>query len=117
MPFTAIAMFMCSAPRVSIYTELACKFHRPEYSADHSTNFGFGVDHTTRFFRLDMISRLGVVPSLTLTNPYIISPLILNNVDDGLYSTQDATDWQRRCAADPKVLAAVSKLIAGGRSD
>ena len=37
IPFAAMAAAMTMAPRVEIYTQLACAAHRPDYRSDNGT--------------------------------------------------------------------------------
>ena len=109
MPFSATAWAACSAPRVAIYTELACRIHRPDYSTgrlfvpvDHATLIGHNITNAIG----------GMSASASPTGPYTV-PLVLNGVGDVLHIVQDDAERQHQCAVDPKVQAAVSKLIAG----
>ena len=121
MPFTAIAMSACAAPRVAIYTELACRVHRPDYSvgsalssyhdvnpAGQGLNTGIGFGHSHNFNMLDGIR----MAASHLQIPYH-PPLVVNDPDAVFHIAQDDAERQHQCAADPKVQAAVSKLIAG----
>lgn len=115
MPFTAIAMSACAAPRVAIYTELACKVHRPDYSTGRTfvANANHTIPHPATVIGPSMsLGGLGFGRTASSADIYI-TPLVLNTVGDVSYVMQDDAERQHQCATDPKVQAAVSKLIAG----
>lgn len=86
VPFSSMAMSMTLAPRIQIYTELACDQYKPEYSND---TVGV-VANTISAFSEFPTSWAGRPPSLTLRaaadRPYEL------------------------CVADPDVQQAVSRL-------
>ncbi len=96
MPFSAMAMSACVAPRVEIYTELACRAHRPEYKTGRGlSQIPFVVDRE-------------VVASFTKDDIGAIVPEL--NFGD---NTAFELEVPNPCAKDPEVNAAAAKLIAG----
>jgi hypothetical protein len=57
----------------------------------------------------------GGMAASRLQSPYFI-PLVLDEHDAPFHVSQDDAERQHQCAADPKVQAAVAKLIAGALS-
>lgn len=113
LPFTATSMGMTLAPRVEIYTVLACSKHRPEY-AKHlklSKQMGLPYDDSTG----DFFSR----PPLALGSPL---PIDFSPAQDDTLSFESPIDSDNitvsanpdRCATDPEVQAAVAKLTLCG---
>ncbi|KLO13488.1 MFS general substrate transporter [Schizopora paradoxa] len=94
MPFSAMAMSACVAPRVEIYTELACRAHRPEYET--------GRILPPMFFRA---IEPQVIANYTEDDISYIVPS-LN------YGDNFAPEEPNPCAKDPEVNAAAAKLIA-----
>jgi len=92
LPFTAMAMSACIAPRVEIYTELACRAHKPEYK-------------TGRRISVTGIAYPQLIANFTESNTDPFLPIL--NFDDNA-----ALDMDKRCAKDPEVQAAAAKLIA-----
>ena len=44
IPFTAIATASCLAPRIEMYTRLACEVYKPEYTNPRDPDFfSFGI--------------------------------------------------------------------------
>ena len=97
MPFSAMAMSACVAPRVEIYTELACRAHRPDYETGRKFSeppmvFQVVEPQAISNYTEDDISF--IVPSLN-------------------YGDNSAPEELNPCAKDPEVNAAAAKLIAG----
>ena len=104
MPFTAIATSSTMAPRIEIYTTLACSIHRPEI-------FGESLQPLDI---LGSIVQLSMVPavahkssSMEISNVFMIEKSLQIDDKDTLPTRK------QRCASDPVVQAAVAKLTAG----
>ncbi|KDQ61041.1 hypothetical protein JAAARDRAFT_32037 [Jaapia argillacea MUCL 33604] len=116
VPFTAITTAGTMAPKIELYTQLACKVHRPEYSTDH----GAGV------FVPTSLSHSSSSPSSWLTGPPSWSTLDpfwnaqTGDMDDVVSvsfiqptnGTDTPRDDKNLCATDPVVQAAVAELNA-----
>lgn len=102
VPFSAIAMSACAAPRIEVYTELVCLAHRPEYTVgDRNT-----IQHPTPIDTLSVSSAFQIISAVMDTNT--------NIADSFSYeSAVQKDDRQRKCFEDPVVQAATAKLIAG----
>ena len=95
MPFAAIAMSATLAPRVEIYTTLACRVHRPDiYDQPFSFLMGNAADSSRA---------MSHVPSNLLD--------VRNFSTRGL-DYNELIAQGKRCASDPVVQAAVAKLSA-----
>lgn len=96
MPFAAIAASATLAPRVEVYTTLACRVHRPDiYDQDFS---GTTADRA--------VSK--IIPS------YYVSSSVLGIHSLGTRELKlNGPVEGKRCASDPVVQAAVAKLSAG----
>jgi hypothetical protein len=108
MPFTAIAMSSTLAPRIEVYTMLACSVHKPDIFRQNFPGFELGLQDISSP-NLD-IWGFSNEPSLT---PLYLSDLVLEpeNTNGSVPTTP-----RNRCASDPVVQAAVAKLTAGGFS-
>ena len=100
MPFAAIAMSATLAPRVEIFTTLACRVHRPDiYDQDFSSLMGNAGDSSRA-----------------------TSKIILSHVSSNFFQVHNVSTRRleynqlivqgKRCASDPVVQAAVAKLLA-----
>lgn len=49
LPLTSIAMSATLAPKVAIYTSLACAQHKPEIASNSTRSIPFFVSHTDNF--------------------------------------------------------------------
>lgn len=98
-PFATIAMSATIAPKIEIYTLLACSVHKPEIFRDQhllSTNLPFSLRP-----QKDSLVDITFPPSFDIA--------INNNT-----STMDELNGSpSTCATDPVVLAAVAKLATG----
>lgn len=102
VPFSAIAMSACAAPRIEVYTELVCLAHRPEYTVGDRNM----IQHPTPIDTLSVSSAFQIISAVIDTNS--------NNADPLSYeSAAQRDDRQRKCFEDPVVQAATAKLIAG----
>ncbi len=96
MPFAAIAMSATLAPRVEVYTTLACRVHRPDiYDQDFSGTAANRAVSKTNPSHYVSSSILGI-------HNFGTRGLKFNGLVEG-----------KRCASDPVVQAAVAKLSAG----
>lgn len=102
VPFSAIAMSACAAPRIEVYTELVCLAHRPEYTVGDRNM----IQHPTPIGTLSVSSAFQIISAVMDTNT--------NIADSFSYeSAAQKDDRQRKCFEDPVVQAATAKLIAG----
>ena len=95
MPFNAIALSSKMAPRIEIYTTLACAEHRP----DIAPRVGHG-----RILHLDVNTH----PEIPVA--YVQFPEF--HFNETIKTDSTPPNW-KKCAADPVVQASVAKLIAG----
>ena len=106
LPFGSIGFSALLAPKVALYTRLACRAHiRPEYvpndlALSFSSASNFSVDSPIPYVSDD--SQVTLEPVYV---PYFAS---LNYI-------QDDSDSERRCASDPVVQATAARLSAGLR--
>jgi hypothetical protein len=116
LPLTAISMTATMAPRIEIYTILACRVHKPEYTMHLAPS---------NLFRLPPSDTdSGLLNSKLTPGPWT-SPLIPINIASqwelahiyfsSLPETANDTESEieNRCASDPDVQAAVARLTAG----
>ena len=97
MPFATIAMSATLAPRVEIFTTLACRVHRPDiYDQGFMGNAGESLRATSKFILSHVSSNLLQVHSVS-TRGLEYNELIGSG---------------KRCASDPVVQAAVAQLLA-----
>ncbi|KZV82384.1 hypothetical protein EXIGLDRAFT_346566 [Exidia glandulosa HHB12029] len=103
MPLASIAMSTTIAPRVQIYTRLACMVHRPEYMSetakDAPTMVGAGWGHSTPQHRP------GPGEFISVIMPEQSQEHLSTN-------TTKIPSPSEQCQSDPVVQAAVAKLIA-----
>ena len=101
MPFTAIATSSTIAPRIEIYTTLACSILRPDYGEvpQQADNLGFLHSNECRISAMAHQSSC-----VDISNVFMI--------DKSLQTIGADTPPTRkqRCASDPVVQAAVAKL-------
>lgn len=107
IPFSAIAMAATMAPRIEIYTILACSVHRPEYTRNHHLAKELNLPYlgNNEFFTPG--PTLGV-----LAGHENIQQSINISFSQGQIH-QSSTEDEQDCASDPVVQAAVAKLTAG----
>lgn len=102
VPFSAIAMSACAAPRIEVYTELVCLAHRPEYTVGDRNM----IQHPTPIDTLSVSSAFQIISAVIDRNSINDNPLSYE-------SAAQKDDRQRKCFEDPVVQAATAKLIAG----
>ena len=107
IPFGSLGYSATLAPKVALYTTLACRVHKPELVAN-----------------LHDLS-LPLINDLATTNANLLDPLIETAANPGsiflpnsAYTalsdyTQSEPDPEQKCASDPVVQATVAKLTAG----
>ena len=94
MPFTSIATSATIAPRIEVYTTLACSVHRPDIFGESFRQLDI----------LDFIQHSDDHRIPVVAHPS--SPVDINDADT-------PPTRKQRCAADPVVQAAVAKLTSG----
>ncbi|KZP19309.1 MFS general substrate transporter, partial [Athelia psychrophila] len=111
VPFTTSAVGMAAAPRVEIYTVLACNIYRPEYGKHLKLPKNMG--HPYEDYVDDVSSILPLPPIALETTPMdlVVSPAL----KDTIYFAPPVEGWVvpgglDECASDPKVQAAVATL-------
>ncbi|KAG5636197.1 hypothetical protein H0H81_008867 [Sphagnurus paluster] len=102
MPFTAIAMSATIAPRIEIYTMLACRVHKPDIFRQTLPSLGGMFD----FPGTSPILPPMIPANTTFNDNFGISSSDMKNGG----STPDKPN--NACASDPTVQAAVAKLNA-----
>ncbi|KAF9479281.1 MFS general substrate transporter [Pholiota conissans] len=103
MPLTAIAMAMTIAPRIEVYTMLACNVHKPDiFKQNHP-----GVEtNSSTLHKLNLGTFAQRSPDALSTTS--LAPIYQS------FSTNNTTPLtpRNKCASDPVVQAAVAKLTA-----
>ena len=106
MPFTAIASSATVAPRIEIYTTIACSIHRPDIFGDKFQQLDIldFVQHSNDYVIPPVAHRSG---SVDVSDVFMIEKsLQINNPDT-------PPTRKQRCASDPIVQASVAKLTTG----
>ena len=106
VPFSAIAMSACAAPRVEIYTELVCRTHRPDYTFGDRNIY----PHSVIPGSIDVASLPEDISSMANTWPFYVGATI----PEAPKLLGEKEDKQRECFEDPVIQAGAAKLIAGG---
>lgn len=109
-PFTAIAMSATLAPRIEIYTSLACRVHKPEIFKHSFPTVDHGISATDKV----------IVSNHSFSSPVLLSPIldtIIAPSGEFAYQNQSQPANPNLCASDPVVQAAVAKLTTGKLSD
>jgi hypothetical protein len=101
LPFSAIAMAATIAPRIEIYTMLACGVHKPEHTSNSDPS---GIPTRSPFSYGKYSQEFGVPPPLLASVGFGSS---VNGVETQI------PQW-KACASDPVVQADVAKLTTGG---
>jgi len=111
MPFTSIAMSATIAPRIEIYTMLACSAHKPDIFRHNFPGIEFDLRSPTTS-ALDFRAPSSGLP----TSPDIYFPGIYPFLDSSPKNGSTIPPKKGNlCASDPVVQAAVAKLTAGER--
>jgi hypothetical protein len=104
IPLAAIVASAAFAPRIEVYTALACKVHRPEYFVTEATH-----PSSVERQNLDLKS----FPRSSFDSPDAVDRLYLDDVGSlSLFQGGSKRDLNP-CASDPVVQAAVAKLSLG----
>ena len=106
MPFTSIAMSATMAPRIEIYTVLACSVHKPDIFKQSFPGLELGLVEEPR--QLSTHSSIQLIDRVYL--PHLTNKL-------GRAANGSVPTNPNLCASDPVVQAAVAKLTAGAFSD
>src|ERR1700722_2037482 len=107
MPFSAIVASATIAPRIEIYTALACRAHRPEYLSCGKDN-----PNVTHYQSVTHLSEMNISFHRSLLD----FPLDRHHSVDFIFtapSQNDTGQQPNRCTSDPVVRAAVAKLTLG----
>ncbi|KIK98704.1 hypothetical protein PAXRUDRAFT_9354 [Paxillus rubicundulus Ve08.2h10] len=109
IPIGSMGYSATFAPRVDMYTSLACRAHRPEYIE--------GVSLTYQWSHNEPVTHAANIPvpgGLDDNNNTIVDPsfVLLPNSTSPLAYTQKESDTRQRCASDPVVQAVVARLSA-----
>ena len=94
------------APRIEIYTTLACRVHKPDIFEQSFPGLELGLVDASRVF-----GQLPHTDSSGLSIDQIYRPRLTDN--SGRTTREKPTTKPNRCASDPVVQAAVAKLTAG----
>ena len=108
MPVSAAAVAACAAPRVEVYTQLACWELRPEYTVGER-NSPLGSIHTKIIERRKEWTEDDSIDLSTIVDTKSFSFDANFSMNAG---RDDEDNAQKKCAKDPVVQAAVAKLIA-----
>ena len=106
MPFTSIAMSATMAPRIEIYTVLACSVHKPDIFKQSFPGLELGLVEEPK--QLSTHSSVQLIDRVYL--PHLTDKL-------GRAANGSVPTNPNLCASDPVVQAAVAKLTAGAFSD
>jgi hypothetical protein len=101
MPFTAIATSSTIAPRIEIYTTLACSILRPEYGESPQQSDILGFLHSNDC-RIPTVAHQS--SCVDFSDVFMIDKSLQTNGAD------TPPTRKQRCASDPVVQAAVAKL-------
>jgi hypothetical protein len=115
MPLSSIAMSMALAPRIEIYTMLACDAHKPEYTAGRGLeNLGIHMPFSAKSSGQVLVAYNSQSVSSSLTTEPVIdldlAPIHVG-ADEGP-TNGTVLPNPKLCRSDPEVQAAVAKLIA-----
>ena len=114
MPFTSIAMSATLAPRIEIYTMLACSVHKPDLFRQNFPgieSYPHSTIHETSGLNYQVPS--SDIPTSDIHVDHVF-PRIYPFLDS--FPKNGSTPPPKKgnlCASDPVVLAAVAKLTAG----
>lgn len=116
IPFGAIGYAALLAPKVAMYTTLACRVHRPElimnnHSLPHS--FTFPLTHNLAAINAADIPILNASDDSKTALDTVFVPLPDSTYTSSSDYSQRGPDSEQKCASDPVVQAAVARLNAG----
>ncbi|THG99442.1 hypothetical protein EW145_g7263 [Phellinidium pouzarii] len=111
MPFSAMAGAACAAPRVEIYTLLACLEHKPEYTVGSQLG-----NSSISLYGVDDVFSSELEGAYDFPNTELRSSIIDFKSSHAVHGDSaipnDNTETINKCATDPIVGAATAKLIA-----
>lgn len=116
LPFAAIATSATIAPRIEVYTMLACNVYRPEYVSADSVAKQLAppyLGHYSFFFTPGISTGTFSEQPFFLTNPGLWGNQTCTSVTAALDAPYETGGVSQRCASDPEVQAAVAELTAG----
>ena len=107
MPFTAMANSATMAPRIEIYTMLACRVHKPDVFKRNFPRLDWDLNMSDR----NDASIPSVTPEVygVSVSAQILPQPFAASQDNGTQTPPE----RNTCASDPVVQAAVAKLTAG----
>lgn len=113
MPFTAIATAATMAPRIEIYTMLACSVHKPDVFKRNFPDFewdlhGLSLGAANPNISSSIFPVMPIAYASSVSVP-IVAPIFATSQDNGTVTPPR----RNLCASDPVVQAAVAKLTAG----
>lgn len=110
--FSSIGFAALLAPKVALYTALACRVHRPEYLADINSLHSFAFPLT---YNVNVAN--AAIPYLFGGREIVanaVSPFLSNSTySSSLDYTSEGPGSEQKCASDPVVQAVVARLNAG----
>ncbi|KAH9484437.1 putative membrane protein C14C4.07 [Psilocybe cubensis] len=113
MPFTAIATSATIAPRIEMYTILACKTHRPDIFREVYPDYDMQGLASALSRSSDQVGPTYASNSSSVLSALSeVSFLSTDTWTDGIENMSRRPIKKNKCAADPTVAAAVAKLTA-----
>ena len=118
LPFASVSTAATLAPRIEIYTILACSVHKPEYTMYLKLSKQLGLPYIEDASDLLVSNALfGSVASplmpVNVASEGNIAHIYFADLPDASNGTDSGDKSLNRCASDPEVQAAVAKLTAG----
>ena len=118
LPFSALSIAATVAPRIEIYTILACSVQKPEYNIHpelsnllglpiFEDDSGLLVSHSSPGSRISPLIPIPILSDRDVTLICLTGPLPASNYNEGDDNNTN------RCSSEPEVQAAVAKLTAG----
>ena len=107
IPFTAMSVAATMAPRIEIYTILACRVHRPEYTRNNQFSYELNLPHVGGNELITPGPTFGMLADYRSARQDINISVLQGKMH------QSTTEDDQNCASDPDVQAAVAKLTAG----
>jgi len=107
LPFATLASSTTTAPRIEVYTILACNVYKPEHNTDFTQLGSPSFDYNSDSFipRPFVVTNFGLLDNQPRTPEPSVASTNAPNETGGA---------GRHCASDPAVQAAVAKLSTGG---
>jgi hypothetical protein len=102
------------APKVAMYTALACRVHRPEYVMNNHSALLFALPSTHNLVSINAADTpIQYVSDGSETAVDAVSTLPLPPITVSSDYTQNEPGSEQKCASDPVVQEAVARLNAG----